>query len=478
MSLSRIYIIIWMVLLGSLFLFSGCRNSSEDSDIPHFSPPVLFDLDSIKKRGKLILLTENGPSTYYQYRGQGKGFDYEMVKAFSKWLGVKLEVRVLDDVDRMFELLNKGEGDIIASNLTITPLRKRFALFSDTVYNTRQVLVQRKYATGKPDSTLRLVRDTAALEGYGIWVHRYSSFYSQLKSIEESAGIDIEIHEAPGEINTDDLIRLTADGEVNSTVTDENLAMIQQYDFPELDMSFAITGDEAIGWAMRANAPKLAEKVNEWLNKKEVVKKLGSTFNKYFTPEKQFGFRGPYVLPELSADKISPYDSLFKKYSKEINWDWRLLASLSYQESRFNPYAESWSGAFGLMQLMPETALRFGCDTNQREEPNIRAGVKYINHLQRFWKERIRDPQEQLKFILASYNIGPGHILDAQKIATHLGKADTIWDGHVAEALLLKMQERYYTLEGIKHGYCRATEPYHFVNKIMSVYQHYQTKFK
>lgn len=478
MRIDRIYLLLGLFCLTIMSINHGCKPPSEESDVPDFPPPISFDLDSIKKRGKLILLTENGPSTYYQYRGQGKGFDYEMVKAFSKWLGVKLEVRVLDDVDRMFELLNKGEGDIIASNLTITPLRKRFALFSDTVYTTRQVLVQRKFDKGNSDSLLHLIHDSTSMNGFPIWVHRYSSFYSQLKNIEDAANIDIDIREAPGEINTDDLIRLTAVGEINATVTDENLAVIQQFDYPELDMSFAITGQDPIGWAMRSNAPKLAEKVDEWLNRDETRRKNKKTFAKYFTPESQFGYKGPYVLPELSADRISPYDSLFKKYSKEINWDWRLLAALSYQESRFNPYAESWSGAFGLMQLMPETAWRFGCDTNQREEQNIRAGVKYINHLQRFWKERIRNPQEQLKFVLASYNIGPGHILDAQKIAAQMGQADSIWDGHVAEALLLKMQEKYYTMEGVKHGYCRATEPYNFVYKIMAVFNHYQSKFK
>ena len=161
-----------------LFIFSllicvcsiGCKDEEEENFYPKFSPPIHFDLDSIKKRGKLILLTENGPSTYYQYRGQTKGFDYELVKEFAKHLGVKLEVRLLDDVDLMFQMLNNGEGDIIASNLTATPFRKRFVAFANPVYKTRQVLVQRKYSTESPDSLLPIIKDTLGLNGANIFV--------------------------------------------------------------------------------------------------------------------------------------------------------------------------------------------------------------------------------------------------------------------------------------------------------------------
>jgi len=130
------------------------------------------------------------------------------------------------------------------------------------------------------------------------------------------------------------------------------------------------------------------------------------------------------------------------------------------------------------MQLMPETAAKFGCDSTQTEEPNIRAGVKYVRYLDRFWRDKIPNDQERVKFVLGSYNIGPGHILDAVHIARQLGKSDTIWDGHVGECLLLKTQEKYYTLPGVKHGYCHAREPFHFVAKITAVYEHYKTVIK
>lgn len=467
-----------LMLLSAYTALSGC-GSKENSAGPTLLPaPVSFDLDSIRKRGSLILLTENSASTYYLYRGRPTGFDYEMMKALANYLGVKLEVRIMDDVDKMFEMLNRGEGDIIASNLTVFEDRSQMVAFSSPVYSTRQVLVQRRYDPQHPDSLFPLISDTTALWKLPIWVHRYSSFYDHLSHMAQRSGRLFQLQEAPGEISTEDLIRLTAAGEITATVTDENLAMIAQFDYPELDMNLPVSGEQDIAFALRKNAPKLTEAVNVWLSLDKTKKKLGTTYDKYFKADRRIGYKGPFVLPMMSEKAISPYDSLFRVYSKECGWPWQLLAALAFQESRFNPNAESWSGAYGLMQLMPETAKKFGCDSAGQIEANIRAGARYIRFLDRFWQEKIRDREERLKFVLASYNIGPGHILDAKVIATALARPDTVWFGNVAECLLLKTQEKYYTMDGVKHGYCHAREPYEFVTKVLAVYEYYRSKCK
>lgn len=463
------------LVIGVFTAITGCKEEVEPVPIPQHPQAVYFDVDSIKKRGKLILLTENSASTYFLYRNHQRGFDFEMVSAFAKHLGVKLEVRLLDDVDKMFEMLYKGEGDIIASNLTVTEERKKLVEFSFPVYQTRQVLAQRKYPTDKPDSLLTLVHDTSELHTIPIWVHEYSSFYARLKEIEKSTGLPINIQAAPGEISTDDLLRLVNDGAIPATVTDENLASMEQMDYPELDLSLPITGSQDIAWAVRPNAPVLLNKINEWLLKKKTKEKLASTYKKYFTDETIDYPSMKWDLPPLKAGEISPYDSLFKRYAPELGWDWRLLAAVAFQESRFNPNAQSWSGAYGLMQLMPETAVRFGCESTPSPECSVQAATKYFKYLQSMWKKRVPDPNERTKFILASYNIGQGHIIDAQNLARELGMADTIWDGHVAEALLLKQQEKYYSMPVVKHGYCHAKEPFHFVGKILALFEHYKS---
>jgi membrane-bound lytic murein transglycosylase F len=125
---------------------------------------------------------------------------------------------------------------------------------------------------------------------------------------------------------------------------------------------------------------------------------------------------------------------------------------------------------------MPETAIRFGCDTAPDPNCSVAAGAKYLKYLQGLWKKRVPNQTERDKFVLASYNIGQGHVIDAQNLARELGMNDTVWDGHVAEALLLKQQEKYYSMPCVKHGYCHAKEPYHFVGKILALYAHFKTE--
>ena len=471
-STYRLFGISFIMMLVSLY---ACQDNQHKAQTVSQTDAVYFDIDSIRKRGKIILLTENSASTYFLYRNQIKGFDYEMIKMFAKHLGVKLEVRLLDDVDKMFELLNKGEGDIIATNLTKTSAREKIVSFSKPVYQTRQVLVQRKIFL-QTDSASILVKDSTELSKLPIWVHHYSSFYERLKELEVGMGQPLKLQEAPGEISTDDLIRLVDDGEIPATITDENLALMEQMDFESVDMSVPITGQQDIAWAVRKNAPSLLNELNSWLDQKKIKDKLSKTYEKYFTTKKDDSAYSNYIMPKMSPGALSPFDSLFKLHAPTIGWDWKMLAALAYQESRFNPNAQSWSGAYGLMQLMPETAIRFGCDTAPDPNCSVAAGAKYLKYLQGLWKKRVPNQTERDKFVLASYNIGQGHVIDAQNLARELGMNDTVWDGHVAEALLLKQQEKYYSMPCVKHGYCHAKEPYHFVGKILALYAHFKTE--
>lgn len=124
------------------------------------------------------------------------------------------------------------------------------------------------------------------------------------------------------------------------------------------------------------------------------------------------------AILSVKDGKISHYDDLFRRYAKEIGWDWRLLASLAYTESNFNPNVVSWAGAKGLMQLMPATARAMGVPPGKEQDPeeSIKAAVKYIAGMQRTFS-KITDKEEQAKFILAAYNSGIGHVTDAMALA-------------------------------------------------------------
>ena len=451
---------------------AGCSNFNRPDKANQHERSTI-DLDSIKRRGTLIVLTENSASTYFLYRNHPRGFDYELALSFAKHLGVRLEIKLIDDVDRMFDMLQNGEADIAASNLTITESRMDSIQFSTPLYQTRQVLIQRKIE--RPDGSISLaVNDSSQLKLLPIWVHRYSSFFQRLQQLSTRLETPIPIEEAPGEISTGDLIRLVDEGAIPATVTDENLAMIEKANYEHIDASVAISDFENIGWALRKNSNRLTEELNRWLSGTAGAKRTKDLHSKYFD-EPEISGAIAFTLPKVSSGAISPYDSLFQVYAPELAWDWRMLASIAYHESHFNPNAQSRSGAFGLMQLMPQTALRFGCSSTPTAECSIQAATKYIKYLNTLWSKRVFNESERIKFVLASYNMGQGHIIDAQNLARELGMKDTLWDGNVAEALLLKQQEKFYRMKCVKHGYCNAREPITFVRKILGTFDLYRS---
>ncbi len=457
--------------LTVILCVSGCNNFNRPGKTNEKGIGII-DLDSIKRRGSLIVLTENSASTYFLYRNNPRGFDYELALSFAKHLGVRLEIKLIDDVDRMFEMLQKGEADIAASNLTITKSRLDSVQFSLPLYQTRQVLVQRRIERSD-DSVYLAVKDSSQVSMLPVWVHRYSSFFQRLQDLSIRSENPIHIEEAPGEISTGDLIRLVDEGAIPATITDENLALIEMADYDHLDASVAVSGYENIGWALRKKSTQLTDELNGWLSSTAGAQRSKDLYKKYFDKTESDRPSG-FALPKVGPGDISPYDSLFQVYAPQLGWDWRMLASIAYHESHFNPQAQSWSGAYGLMQLMPQTAVRFGCSSTPTAECSVQAASKYLAYLNILWSKRVSNEVERTKFILASYNMGQGHIIDAQNLARELGLNDTVWDGNVAEALLLKKQEKYYTMKCVKHGYCNANEPFIFVQKILATFELYR----
>jgi len=176
----------------------------------------------------------------------------------------------------------------------------------------------------------------------------------------------------------------------------------------------------------------------------------------------------------LNTGKVSQYDDLIKKFSPSINWDWRLLASLICQESHFDPNVESYAGAFGLMQIMPDTGKNFGIDITSSPENNLKAGIRYIKWLSSIFSPKIADEKERINFILAAYNAGPGHVLDAMKLAEKNGMDPEKWNGNVALWLLKKSQPQYYNDAVVKSGYFRGIESVRFVSQILERYENYK----
>jgi membrane-bound lytic murein transglycosylase F len=213
--------------------------------------------------------------------------------------------------------------------------------------------------------------------------------------------------------------------------------------------------------------------LNAWLEEFKKQKQYTYLYNKYFkNPKSARIYESEFY--SRNSGKISVYDEVIKKYSQNIGWDWRLIASLIYQESKFHPEVRSWAGAYGLMQLMPETAAQFGVDSLAGPEQQIEAGIRFLKYIDKQLEEVIEDPEERVKFILASYNVGIGHVLDARRLADKYGKDSNKWFANVDTFLLQKSEPKFYRDPVVYYGYCRGTEPVNFVSEILQRYDHYK----
>lgn len=431
---------------------------------------VQFDLDSILDRGTLRVITENTSTSYFLYRGQPMGFDYDLLKAFAGQLGVELEVIIKHSPSEMFEALDSGEGDVIACNLTITEARQKHMLFSDPVDHTRMVVVQH-IPEEAPNGTR--LQSWDQLAGKTVVVHPHSSFYGRLEVLNRDSALGVIIEPADTLLDSETLIAAVADGLVPLTVADDNMARVNRTYHSGLNIEVPLGPLEPVGYAMRTTATALKDTLNAWLAGARVQRKRNYLARKYFDSPKQQHDRAMSDYSSLAGGRISPYDETIQQEAERLGWDWRLLAALIYHESRFNPQARSWAGASGLMQLMPGTAVRFGVDSTASAAGNIHAGVSYLKYLDRFWEKRIADPEQRTYFILASYNVGPGHVLDAQCLAEMEGLDPNIWFDQVETMLARKSESEFYRRECVEHGYCRGTSATRYVRNIAGHYRHY-----
>ena len=452
MNKRKVLIPLLIVLTAILVAVSFFTVKKEEVRIVH------DDLDRIIKDKELIVLTINSYASYFNYREVPMGFQYELAQGFAKSLGVGLKVKVLNSEVELVNALLNGEGDLIAYNLAITNERKKDLIYCGEENVSHQVLVQRYGKNGLEDVTQLVGKEVYVMPG---------KYEERLENLNQELGGGIIINVASADsINNEDLIEMVAKGKIDYTVTYNELARINKTYYPNLDITMEISFDQRSAWAVRKTSPKLAEAADKWHRENINSAEFEASARRYFELNKHTP-QGSIL--SLKDGRISHYDDLFRKYAPQINWDWRLLAALVYTESNFNPSAVSWAGAKGLMQLMPRTARVYGVPAGMESDPeqSIKGGVKYIAELQKIFS-KVKSDNDRIRFVLASYNSGIGHVFDAMALAEKYGKDKYLWDGNVAVYMLLKNKEEYYKDPVCKSGYFRGTETYNFVRDVLT----------
>ena len=373
-------------------------------------------------------------------------------------------------------MLQQGKCDLLALNLTVTKERSSKVQFTIPHSHTRQVLVQRRpkrwWVMHREVLEKSLLRNQLDLAGKTVYVPRNSSYAARLHHLSDEIGDSIHIVETEDDFET--LISKVSHGDIEYTICDENIARVNQTFFRNIDINTAISFPQNLAWAIRKkHSRQLLDTLDLWLIRFKRTTTYALIYNKYFKNPKSGKMAGSGLIYSENGI-LSPFDTILQRLSDSIDWDWRLLASLVYQESMFHPDTVSWAGAIGLMQLMPGTAKQYGITRHSPPIKNLEAGVQYLKWLEKMFQNKVQDPAERIKFVLASYNAGAGHVLDARSLARKYNRNPEVWDEDVAEFILKKSNPKYYLDPVVKYGYCRGREPYNYVREILSRYQDYK----
>ena len=334
----------------SLVILQGCQSSRPAPVNEEFAAyeincilPSLncIDLPAIKSQGELTAITAYNSTSYFIYKGQPMGFEYELLEKLGKELNVNIKVKVARNAEQMITMLKNGEGDLIAYALTVTKDRKQDIAFTYHHYEVRQVLIQQKPTNWRKISDENLekimIRDLIQLVDKPIYVTQQSPYYQRLQNLSEELGEELDIHLADRSLSTEDLIKMVSEDKIPYTVADDNIARVYSTYYPNLDINTPISFPQRVAWAVRKDSPQLLNAINNWILKMRKENDYYVIFNKYYKNTIRQNQRMKSDFHSVSGEKISPYDSLIKVQARQLGWDWRLLAAQIYQESHLIP---------------------------------------------------------------------------------------------------------------------------------------------
>lgn len=422
----------------------------------------ILDLPGIKTRGFIRAAVDNNSTGYYIYRGRRMGYEYELLRDLAKRLDVQLHLVLISDIDKAFDYLENGKVDLVAMNLEENIERKNRANFSLPLGKMSTVLIGRK--------SNQKISSWEEIQGDTIMVRQGSIYKYQLCAIKDSLQVQFTVLEKPE--HEESLIDQVVKNEIKWTVADQNIAQANATYYDGLDISWKVKKEGEVSWVVRKNAPKLLSSLNDWMEDKQ-KRFIPDLYAKYFLNSKNSYFRSNSPFSSLAGNRISQFDEIIQEGAEQLGWDWRLLASLVYKESRFDTTATSYAGASGLLQLMPVTLERFGVNNPHDPIESLTGGVRYLRYLDKFWMERVPETNERIKFILASYNIGHGHVEDAWRLAMKFGNNTQSWEG-VSEFLELKSDPKYYKDPVVKSGFAKGHLAVNYVKDIMSIFDSYK----
>ncbi len=419
------------------------------------------DLDQIKERRVLRVLLRNNAASYFVYRGELMGFEYELAREFADYHGLRLEIVVPPSYRELTSWLLEGRADIAFGFLEPEDTQRKLGVdYSKPYHYARQHIV---VARDDPADSLE------DLDYRTVFVRHHSHYWERLSALQQQ-GAGFQLRATDDATETEELIQWIARGKNKATMAGEHLLNIELAKGVPVRSAYTLDEEVAHAVALRARNPQLKQALDGFVKRIYRSEYYNITYRKYFESQRsvQKLARGRVIDP--LTGKISPYDELVREYANRYGFDWRLVTAQMYQESRFDPKARSHIGARGLMQLMPRTAREMGVKDINDPAHSIHGGIKYLDWLRDRFENEL-PISERLWFTLAAYNAGAGHVQDARRLARKLGYDSNRWFDHTEKAMLLLAKKQYASKA--RYGYVNGREPVDYVREIKERFEAY-----
>lgn len=463
-----------IVVLLILLIPESCSFSS---DLPLLKSGQTGGLlQDIKNRGKLVAITDDNKFSYFNYSGESRGTQYELLKEYADHLGVTLEIVIEPNIYKALQYLQQRQVDIIAMELPKITDPRFDLLYTTPLYSDYQVLIQKKPKNWLKMQSIaqaekHLINDISQLEGKSITIPANKSIQFYLSDIQHATNHSVKII-AENTRNINEVIADVAEGDIEYSIAFENTAKAMMLSYSDLDAHTRVSPKIEISWIVRKGAVNLLEETNSWIEEHRNTKQFKSILARNYKNPRWVSIALGEPVTRVS---ISDYDQIIRRLSTNIGWDWRLVAALIYNESKFQADVTSHRGAFGLMQLMPSTAIKFGVHRGSAPAEQIAAGIRLLNYLDKRLASMVPDKEERKKFVLAAYNIGLAHIIDARNLAAKYNRNPEVWHDNVEYFLLAKSKPEYYNDTVVKYGRISGKETHQFVLNVMDRYDYYKT---
>ena len=422
-------------------LLSGC--AKQDS------------LEHIKASGKLQVVSRNSPTTFFIDRGDPTGFEFTLAGLFAAELGVELVMTPAFSLADIFVTLDRGEADFAAAGLSLTGEREALYPHSSPYYQLRPQVVYRA-GSYRP----RQLKD---VEDMSIVVLAGSSHSRSLEALKQGGFATLSWREVD-EVDSMELLELVNTGDAELAVIDSNEFEVQQSLYPRLKVAFDLGSSQDMVWYLPPetdNASLLAA-LNEFLNRLAADGTLEKMKEEHFGHSQTVSRIGSHTFNRNMRKTLPQYQQLIEQVALEYQIEWPLLAAIAYQESYWDPQAESPTGVRGMMMLTVPTAKEVGVTDRLDPGQSLRGGARYLKQIKRRLPDDIYEP-DRTYMALAAYNIGRGHLEDARLLTDRQGGDPHLWSDVMPRLPQLQNSKYYQT---VRHGYARGQEAATYVQNI------------